>query len=53
MSNNKKKITWTAEKYQRLLAATIAAHPEIKIVCVSATVLISWYLITNSGKLEL
>ncbi|KAI5841941.1 hypothetical protein DFP73DRAFT_117231 [Morchella snyderi] len=29
--SNKKKITWTAEKYQRLLAATIAAHPEIKI----------------------
>jgi hypothetical protein len=37
---SKKKITWTAEKYQRLLAATIAAHPEIKIVRVS-----TWYLI--------
>ncbi|KAA8894507.1 hypothetical protein FN846DRAFT_762536, partial [Sphaerosporella brunnea] len=24
-------VTWSAEKYQRLLAATVAAHPELKL----------------------
>jgi hypothetical protein len=32
-----RKVTWSAEKYQRLLAATVAAHPELKLVRTLAT----------------
>jgi hypothetical protein len=28
----KARVVWTAEKYQRLLAATIVAHPNMKLV---------------------